>query len=221
MASQISHIVYAKKYFERLESGELFSHLTKEEKEKYPLGKMDRDEFFLGCTFPDIRRIDENIKRKDTHLKFEPLDLDFSRLTSFEAGWKFHLYCDMKRVEILNKYDFYSFLGTTDLAYLPAKLLEDQLLYGSYNNWEKIKSFFNNPPYIETSVRVSPETFKLWYAILAKYMESEPNEKSVRAFLIKQSNLVERVEKIMPSIVKLRENKKVVEILKKVQEEII
>ena len=88
MASQIAHIVYAKKYFE-----------------KYP-STINKDEFILGCVFPDMRRIDGNIKRKDTHRHYDPLDLDFSGMTAFEAGWKFHLYCDMKREEILNKYDF-------------------------------------------------------------------------------------------------------------------
>src|SRR5512135_2285635 len=121
MASQVAHIIYAQKYFER-----------------HPSHDIDRDEFMLGCTFPDIRRIDPSVKRKETHLCHECLDMDFSNLTSFEAGWKFHLYCDMKREEILNKYDFYSIRHAGDFANLAAKLLEDELAYESYNNWEKV-----------------------------------------------------------------------------------
>jgi len=44
--------------------------------------------------------ITENIKRSDTHSVFSPIDLNFSGLSSFQAGWKFHLYCDIKREEI-------------------------------------------------------------------------------------------------------------------------
>ena len=95
MAAPISHIVYAKRYFEKNPS------------------TINKDEFILGCLFPDIRRVSENIKRKDTHIpeeilenvtsikKRNSIDLDFTGLTSFQAGWKFHLYCDMKREEIL------------------------------------------------------------------------------------------------------------------------
>jgi hypothetical protein len=221
MASQIAHIVYAKRYFERLESGELFSRLTEEEKEKYPLGKIDKDEFILGTTFPDIRLIDENIKRRDTHLRFDPLNLDFSTLSPFEAGWKFHLYCDMKREEVLNKYNFYSLPHASDLANRPAKFLEDELIYSSYNNWEKVCNFFNNPPYIDASIGISPESFKLWYAILARYMSKNPDNRSIRSVIVKLPPISNKMDEIMASIEKLRENKKAIEILRKVKEEIV
>jgi len=221
MASQVSHIVYAKKYFERLESGELFSSLEKKGIRAAPLGKINKDEFILGVTFPDIRLIDETIKRKDTHLKFEPLNLDFSNLSSFEAGWKFHLYCDMKREEILNKYNFYDLPHAADLVNRPAKFLEDELVYNCYNNWEKVCNFFNNPLYIDAEIGVSPELFRLWYAILAKYMEKKPDTKSMRVLIIKWPSMSDKIDDIMASIEKLRENKKAVEILKKVKDEIV
>ena len=212
MASQIAHIVYARKYFDRLET-------VGADAENIPPENLNRDEFLLGCVFPDIRRIDPNIRRRDTHLRFDPLDLDFSRSTSFEAGWKFHLFCDMRREEILNKYEFYSLKHTADFYNQPAKILEDEIVYDKYNNWEKIVSFFNNPPYI--NMGVSSETFHLWYAILAKYAEKKPGDRSMRIFLSKQPKLVNAVNGIMESVVALRKNKKVVEILGKVLEEIV
>lgn len=118
MASQIAHIVYAQKYLDQLE-------VNGRNERNRPPEKFDWDEFLLGAVFPDIRRIDANIKRRDTHLRFDPLDLDFSGLTSFEAGWKFHLYCDMRREEILNGYKFYSLKHAADFYGLSAKLLED------------------------------------------------------------------------------------------------
>jgi hypothetical protein len=221
MASQVAHIVYAKKYFEALETGVLVKNSNGGEKITYPLGKLNKDEFILGCIFPDIRRIDGNIKRRDTHLKFSPLDLDFSGLTSFQAGWKFHLYCDMKRESILSNSGFYKIKYTADIYGFPSKGLEDELVYGEYNNWEKIKNYFNNPPYMETGIAVSKETYNLWYAIVAKYIEKEPNEKTMRSFLRKQSHLPASLDEIMEKIILIKQDRKAMEIIKTMPQKII
>lgn len=221
MASQVAHIVYAKKYFESLESGGLVRNSNGQEKVSYPLGKLNKDEFLLGCVFPDIRRIDENIKRKDTHLKFSPLNLDFSGMTPFQAGWKFHLYCDMKRERILNDSGFYELENTQDLYNFPAKILEDELSYDEYNNWEKLKNYFNNPPYMETDTNVNRETYNLWYAMLARYIEKKPDEKSMRIFLSKNIRLPGSLDEIMKKITVLKQDNKAVKILKSVSQKII
>ena len=220
MATQISHIIYAKRYFDSLELAN-FDDLGVKEKKIIPVEKINKDEFILGFVFPDIRYIDENIKRKDTHLKFAPLNLNFSGLTSFEAGWKFHLYCDMRREEILNKYNFYSFKNDTKFYIQAAKLLEDEIIYDEYNNWEKIRNYFNNPPFIENDINVDSETFKLWYAMVARYIEKKPDHKTIRIFAIKILKNPENVDEIIKSIEELHKNEKVVEILKKVKDEII
>jgi hypothetical protein len=204
MASQIAHIIYAKKYFEK-------SDLLPEEK----------DEFILGCTFPDIRRIDGNIKRKDTHLRFYPLDLNFENLTPFEAGWKFHLYCDMRREEILNNHNFYSQKYTGDFYNQPAKMLEDEIVYDQYNNWEKLSNYFNDVPIISNGIGVPKETFELWYSIIANYIKEKPSSNSIRVFLAKQPSISKDAKDIAETVDKLRKNDKVIEILRKVFEEII
>lgn len=203
MASQVAHIIYAQKYLK-----------------KYP-SAVNKDEFLLGCVFPDIRRIDEDIKRGHTHLSFENLDLDFSGLSSFQAGWKFHLYCDMRREEILNKYEFYDLNCASDLWHLPSKIFEDEIVYGEYNNWEKLVHYFNGVPYLENTGGVSRETWDLWYAILAKYMEKKPDGGAMHIFLSKQPALSKKADEIVKTIDKLRKNAKVVEILKKVKDEIV
>jgi hypothetical protein len=205
MASQVAHIVYAKKYFEKVPSH----------------GIVDRDKFLLGCTFPDIRRIDGNIKRKDTHLRFSPLDLNFEGLDDFQAGWKFHLYCDMRREEILNNHDFYSLENTTDFFQQPAKMLEDEVVYESYNNWEKVVNYFNNPPKIDNGINVARETFELWYAILAKYFEKKPDSQSIKIFLSKQPALIGNADGIVRIVDNLRKDSRVIKILEKVKEEIV
>ena len=218
MASVVAHLIYAQKYFE-----------------KHPMPNGDEDLFMLGCVFPDIRRIDDNIKRKDTHLCYEKCDLNFDGLSPFQAGWKFHVYCDMRREEILKKYKFYDLGNAMDFWNQPAKNLEDELLYEQYNNWEKLRHYFNNIPNIDNEINVPPqkecstgnilrgryETMALWYAMIAKYIEKKPDSKTMKIFLLKQIGFADKAGPISEVVDKLRKNAKVVEILKKVTEEIV
>ncbi len=215
MAAPISHIIYAKKYFEKNPSN------------------INKDEFLLGCLFPDIRRVSENIKRKDTHVPDEILkknilqkntssiNLDFTGLTAFQAGWKFHIYCDMKREEILKNRKFYSLEDTSDIWSLPSKFLEDELLYDQYNNWEKLGLYFNNAPKADLDINVPRETFEFWYAILAKYIERKPDTKSMHIFFTKQFFLKDKADEIIKVIEKLKKNEKVISILKNLPEEVL
>ncbi|PIV83558.1 MAG: hypothetical protein CO142_01410 [Candidatus Moranbacteria bacterium CG_4_9_14_3_um_filter_44_28] len=201
MASQVAHVVYAKKYLDR-----------------HPA--MNADLFLLGTLFPDIRRVTNEVKRKDTHILHEDLDLEFEGVAPFEAGWKFHLWCDMRREEILNKYEFYKLSYTIDHD-VPPKLLEDELVYEKYKNWEKLRLILNNPPEIKIGLDISQETNERWYAILAKYFEKKPDDKTMKAFLFKQRKLRGQAEELVDLVRKLRNNSKVVEILPKISEEIL
>ena len=201
MASQVAHIVYAGKYLK-----------------KHPV--KNTDEFMLGTCFPDIRRIEPKIKRSDTHIILNDLNTDLKYLEPFQAGWKFHLYCDMRREEILNSYDFYKLPGTVEMWGLPNKLLEDEVVYENYQNWEEIINLFNNSPKIEIPNFVSQETFKTWYAILARYFETKPTNATMEVFLSKQPKLAPMADGIVKIVDKLRKNDKIVRLLEKVKEEI-
>lgn len=204
MACPVSHIIYAKKYLE-----------------KYPSREINADEFILGCVFPDIRRIDASIKRKDTHLCFDPIDLDFAGLSSFQAGWKFHVYCDMRREEILNNLSFYSLAGTAEYWGLANKYLEEIITYEAFNNWEKLVHYFNNVPFFEAGINVSRETFSLWYAIIGRYIERKPDRKSIKIFLSKQPSLAAEAENIATAVEKIQKDDKVVKLLEQVKKEIV
>jgi hypothetical protein len=203
MASQIAHIVYAKKYLE-----------------KHPLPNGDRDLFILGSVFPDIRRLAENMTRKGTHCIFDPVDLNLEGLTPFQAGWKFHVYCDMKREEILNKHGFYILTKDDGRFWQANKMLEDELLYNVYNNWEKLVHYLNNAPIVKLPEGLSRQSFELWYAIIAKYIEEEPSDKSMHIFISKQP-IFKKADEIIARVNELRKNKAAVEILRRVVDEIV
>ena len=95
------------------------------------------------------------------------------------------------------------------------------MVYDKYKNWEKLIFILNNPPIVKTSLDVSQETIEHWYAILAKYFQKKPDDKTMKIFLSKQSSLKGEIAEIIDGVRKLRENQKATEILKKVCEEII
>ena len=201
MASEVTHVIYAQKYLEKnpRKGGELF---------------------ILGTLFPDMRRVAKGLARKDTHMYFENIDLNFEGMDLFNAGWKFHAWCDMRREEILNKYNFYSLRGARAID-PTVKLVEDELVYDKYKNWEKLIYVLNNPPLIHTSLDIPQETAGHWYAILAKYFQKKPDDKTMKIFLSKQSSDKSEIAEIIDGVRKLRENQKATEILSKVCEEII
>lgn len=204
MASQAAHVIYADEYLKR-----------------YPKSPEDANRFILGTLFPDIRRIESNIKRSDTHYILDRLDSEFDYLEPFQAGWKFHLYCDMKREEVLNKAGFYKLPHTEDIWRLPNKLLEDRATYEFYKDWENLIDLLNHVPVIETNIRISHETIEAWYAMLAKYFEKKPDSESARVILIKQPSLAELADDVVGSMDKLEKNGKVVKILQGVKDEMV
>jgi hypothetical protein len=216
MASQVAHIVYAGKYLDRVNPDVISGHAAR----KYPFEEYEKL-FLLGSCFPDIRRIEPKMKRSDTHVILSDLNADLKYLEPFQAGWKFHLFCDMRREEILNDYNFYDLSGTSGLWGLPNKLLEDEVVYDNCKNWEEIIRLFNNPPKIELPNFVARETFEIWCAILAKYFERKPDSKIIGIFLSKIPELAPVADEIAKAVDKLRKNDKVVRLLEKVKEEII
>ena len=126
----------------------------------------------------------------------------------------------MRREEILNKYEFYKLPYAIDHD-VPPKLLEDELVYEKYKNWEKLRLILNNPPEIKIDLNVSQETIERWYAILAKYFEKKPDDKTMKAFLWKQRKLRGQADELVDLVEKLRNNSKVVEILPKISDEIL
>jgi len=206
MASQVCHIIYAKRYLD-----------------KNPNSEIEKDHFYLGCIFPDIRQIEKRLKRSETHMRFPIINLDFSGLNSFEAGWKFHLYCDMRRDEIMRNAKFYDLKNNHKESWTrPAKLLEDELIYDQYNNWEKIIALCNNPPYIEMGLNIPVENYNIWYAMVAKYFEKKPDSRTMRVFLNKLDSygFPLDVDRIIAVKEKIAKNEKATHILTQILDEI-
>ena len=127
----------------------------------------------------------------------------------------------MRREEILNQQNFYKLKRTSDLFGRPVKLLEDVLLYDNYNNWEKMTSYFRNPPRVNLKIEVDRQTFVLWYAILAKYIEEKVTLKTISILLSKLPKLATESREIIDTVKELEQDALVIKKLLVVQEEIV
>jgi len=198
----MSHIVYADKYCKK--------YATPQPKE----------DFYLGVNFPDIRRV-ANISRADTHLCFNPLDLDFSGMDAFQSGWKFHVWADLRRNELLRDAEFFEIDIVRKAHYLSYFFLEDELNWRRYHNWETISNLYRDAPYKQIVEGVNKSEWRYWYEILSEYFMQEPDENAVGRVLGKMTGLGHLRVRVIDEIKKLRKNKNVVQILETIQAQMI
>jgi hypothetical protein len=197
MATPVSHIIYADRFLK-----------------KYPQ-KFKWEDFMLGIMFPDIRRV-SNISREETHNCFKKLDLNFKDLSGFEAGWKFHVWCDLRRNEVLRNRDFFSLKDIKGLHYMAYYFLEDFLVWEKFKNWESVVFLYKNPSFFEISSKVSITDWNFWYETVAKYIQEKPNSSSIAQFIKQQPSVTTKEAKIAGEFEKLKNNARVVDVLRDV-----
>lgn len=188
MASIVSHIVYADEYLKR-----------------HPK-LAQTQEFMLGVCFPDIRRV-SNVPRAKTHNKFKELDLDFEGLSAFEAGWKFHVWCDLRREELLVEKKFFDNDLIRDCYYFSPYLAEDRLVWGEYNNWETLKNYFMGVGYRDVFEELTEGDWMFWYHLLAEYVAELPERRTMRNLIRNIPSFVSRTELVLDEIDQVLENK--------------
>lgn len=202
MAFLVSHVVYTDRFLK-----------------KNP-GVGNGQEFLLGVLFPDIQKV-SNVTREQTHNKFRELDLKFEGLSSFEAGWKFHVWCDLRRNEIIRDCGFVDIIKSKKYNYFSYFLLEDQIIWEKYGNWETLSLFLRNAPFRDLFEELSNEDWTFWYEAVADFISEKPNKNSIAKILRKTPNLAGKVEKITAEIEELEKDKKMVEFLKGIHLKII
>ena len=194
MASQITHIVYGKKIFEKLS------------------GKLNWKEFAIGTTFPDIRQI-AKLERNLLH-KFNT-SLGRVPKNSFDAGVYIHSYLDEKRQSFLERNGLDKILKGGIVSTSALKLVEDELLYDRIDNWREIGEFFND--FLDEELElVSREAVIKWHKFLQIYFSKKPDEKIWRDLLVNASSYGNIADEIIVSIGEIKKNKKAMNLLSQV-----
>jgi len=155
MGSQITHIVYGKKIFDRI-------------------GGHDWHDFVIGTVFPDIRYI-AKLKRDDTHI-YNTSEDQIPRNNSFNAGFYTHCFVDEKRESLLASYGLYNLIPRDYLHVTAVQLLEDTITYPLFNDWKSICQILKDISEEEKTYGVSHEVIRGWHDELSNYMEKGPSE---------------------------------------------
>lgn len=165
MASQITHIPYAKKFFD--------IYLQKE--------KIDMLDYFVGNIFPDIRYL-KTIGREVTH----PQNITVNRIkdssNSFNMGWYTHVYVDLEREKVLSQLGMYKVVNDDPVTIYALKFIEDKITYRLFEGWDKIVTKLDVILKEETK-HVSEEVVKRWHSLLINYLKNPPTEDTVLEFI--------------------------------------
>jgi len=202
MASQISHVVYGRKIFSRYKDKNL----------SWP-------EFLVGTVFPDIRYV-AKIDRKITH-DFDVSEEIAPNSSSFKVGMYVHSYVDEKREGILKKKSVYD-LGLAKNWLFPTalKLVEDEIMYSKYHNWNEavdaLDTYYNEEYEYVPNKRIVEK----WHNLNKRLFEAKPDAEAWREMILKMGFEKDVPVEVMEQIGLIRNNNKIISILSEIYKEI-
>lgn len=194
MASQIAHIVYGKKIFNKLN-----------------LRSDNWTEFVIGTTFPDIRQL-AKIKRNLLHKEKVNYE-DVIKENPFETGLYVHSYVDGKREKYLKEEGAYNLIEFEPITVAAMKLVEDEMVYSRITNWPEISKYYENVLDEETKL-VDKNIVKKWHVYLGKYISSKPNESVWRRLIIETTVYANLADDIINKIRMLKRNQGLMDMIK-------
>lgn len=158
MAGEIGHVVYGARVLTYL--GEAVSD----------------PEYWVGTLFPDIRHLGV-VSRHRTH----PRDISLHSLvgnTDFATGMRVHAWIDATRDTYLTEQNVKESLPWHPFVPHALKLLEDDLLYGSYDDWDVITRLLNKVHDEERAMVEDERVVAAWHDILRQYFKGTPTDSS-------------------------------------------
>ena len=158
MAGEIGHVVYGAR---------LLTHLG---------SAVSDPSFWLGTLFPDIRHLGV-VSRHRTH----PENVSLHSLagpTDFVTGMRVHAWVDATRLAYLTEQHVKEYLPWHPFVPHALKLLEDDLLYASYDDWDVIIRLLNKVHAEEKKLVADERTVATWHEILRHYFKNKPTDTS-------------------------------------------
>ncbi len=158
MAGEISHVVYGARTLERLGD------------------KVKGSSFWAGTLFPDVRHLGI-VSRRRTH----PSDVSLDTLSGdndFETGIRTHAWVDATRNKFLEEANIKESLQWHPFVPHALKLLEDELLYERFDDWNLIERVLNKVHDQELKYVNSLQHITKWHALLSAYFKQKPDDDS-------------------------------------------
>ncbi len=200
MASSITHIVYGKKVFERLDNS------------------LSWPEFVAGTLLPDIRYI-SGIDREKVHFPVVS-EKEIPLNSSFNAGLYTHSFIDRKREEIVRDKGIYTYVSDNYEDGTAIKLLEDEFLYDRYNDWGgtiKLLDSFYPEEYLVVSDKA---ILKKWHRMNQEYFRTLPSPKTWSKFTLDLGFDENLIKKLLDEIAKIRKIPEAMAIIRETYKEI-
>jgi len=158
MAGEIGHVVYGAR---------LLTHLGPAVREPA---------FWLGVLFPDIRHLGV-VSRHRTH----PTDVSLRSLkgrSDFSTGMRVHAWVDITRDTYLGEQNVKEALPWHPFVPHALKLLEDEMLYESYEDWDVIIRLLNKVHDEELAFVADERAVAAWHEVLRRYFKHAPTDAS-------------------------------------------
>lgn len=203
MASQITHIPYGKKVLDKFLKDR----------------EVDKEKFFVGTVFPDIRYLG-SIRREETHKNKPQVEKLRDIKDDFKLGMYAHSMVDYERGRVIEMMGIYEQVDGTQIQRFALKFLEDRVVYDLIDDWDKYRRYLKEP--LEEQVEmVGEEIARRWNKILREYFRQKPNWKTVSKFAkqLKGFNL-QLIEMIKKEKERLESNNKVMRIIERTYEEL-
>lgn len=156
MAGEVGHVVY----------GTTVLH--------YLGPKVTSPLYWAGTLFPDIGHIG-SIQRHRTH----PDDVSLESLVGrddFATGVRVHAWIDATREKFLHAKHMKELLPWHPFVPHALKLLEDELLYNRFEDWNLIHRVLGKTYEQEKQYIQNEETIKQWHSVLQNYLGSPPTD---------------------------------------------
>lgn len=181
--------------------------------------ELDRAKFFVGNLFPDIR-IFGDIDRKRSHPENPTTEGLRSLPNDFEKGIYTHSMVDIERDNILRRLGAYELMDINNFSSLAMKIIEDEFSYDLLPDWN-IYIDYLNVIYSEETDLVPRNTVEKWHHLLQDYFSQKPNwEANHRLSSGIGADTPEDLDRIKLEITKIRDNTKIMEIIKNTYSEL-
>ncbi len=165
MAGEIAHVIYAARLLTHV--GDAVSHPS----------------YWIGTLFPDIYRIGRT-SRFPTH----PRSVGLSNIigsNDFTTGMRVHSWVDETRELYFREHAIFEKLPWHPLLPFAFELLEDEILYPHYEDWNLVLRILSTVhPDEERMIHNRPH-IQAWHALLQNYLRTAPSDESRSAYMEK------------------------------------
>ena len=193
MAGEVGHVVYAAR---------LLTHLK---------DSVHDPEYWVRTLFPDIRHLGV-ISRQHTHTKGVTLS-SLVGTNDFATGMRVHSWVDATREQYLSSQNIKETLPWHPFVPHALKLLEDELLYDRFDDWNLIHRLLNSVSDDELHYVHDRQRILTWHSILQSYFAHTPDNASRSELAIGIGLSANSAEEINSVVARLREHKKTIEII--------